>query len=137
MAESALAKKMKLKAGHHATILNAPEKYLKELEPLPPKVKIAQELEKPSDWIQIFVKTRAELESLFPKVLKFLKPESMLWISFPKGTSRIQTDLTRDKGWEYLQASELKWITLVSVNGTWSAFAMRPYKPGEAKQSFR
>jgi len=137
MAESALAKKMKLKAGCLATIINAPDKYLKELEPLPEKVKISQKLEKPSDWIQIFVKTKAELKTLFPKTLKFLKPESMLWISFPKGTSKIQTDLTRDKGWEYLQTSDLKWLTLISVNATWSAFAMRPYKPGEAKQSFR
>ena len=137
MAESALAKKMKLKAGQHATILNAPDKYLKELEPLPANVKVAQKLERPSDWIQIFVKNQAELKTLFPKVVKFLKPESMLWICFPKGTSKIQTDLTRDQGWEFLRASELKRITLVSVNETWSAFAMRPYKPGEAKQSFR
>jgi hypothetical protein len=61
----------------------------------------------------------------------------MLWISFPKGTSKIQTDLTRDKGWEVLQGLDLKWITLVSVNETWSAFALRPYREGEEKQSFR
>ena len=61
----------------------------------------------------------------------------MLWISFPKGTSKIQTDLTRDKGWEILQELELKWIHLVSVNETWSAFALRPYREGEEKQSFR
>jgi hypothetical protein len=94
-------------------------------------------LEKTSDWIQIFVKTKAELKELFPKVVKTLKPESILWISFPKGSSKIQTDLTRDTGWEVLQKSELKWITLISVNEIWSAFAMRPYKPGEAKQNFR
>jgi len=61
----------------------------------------------------------------------------MLWISFPKGTSKIQTDLTRDKGWEGTQKLDLKWINLVSVNETWSAFALRPYKEGEKRQSFR
>jgi hypothetical protein len=61
----------------------------------------------------------------------------MLWISFPKGSSKIQTDLTRDKGWEGVQALDLKWVNLVSVNETWSAFALRPYKEGEKKQSFR
>jgi hypothetical protein len=35
MTESALAKKMKLKADQHVTVVNAPEGYLKELEPLP------------------------------------------------------------------------------------------------------
>ncbi len=137
MAESALAKKMKLKAGQSATIINAPDKYLKELEPLPADVKISQKLENPSDWIQIFVKSKVELDALFPKVLKFFKPDTMLWISFPKGTSKIQTDLTRDKGWDVVQAADLKWVNLVSVNETWSAFAIRPYKTGEPIQSFR
>jgi hypothetical protein len=89
------------------------------------------------DWIQIFVKSKAELDGLAPRAARALKPGSMLWISFPKGSSKIQTDLTRDKGWESLQALDLKWITLVSVNETWSAFALRPYKEGEEKQSFR
>src|SRR5690349_20209078 len=137
MAESALAKKMKLKAGHFATIINAPDKYLQELEPLPANVKVVQKLENPSDWIQIFVQNKAELDKHFPKVVKFLKPESILWITFPKGTSKIQTDLTRDKGWDVVQAADLKWVNLVSVNETWSAFAVRPYKTGEPIQNFR
>lgn len=59
----------------------------------------------------------------------------MLWISFPKGSSGIQTDLTRDKGWEGVSRFELKWVTLVSVNEVWSAFALRPFKPGEDRAS--
>jgi hypothetical protein len=74
---------------------------------------------------------------LAPQVISALKPESLLWICFPKGTSKTQTDLTRDKGWDSLQQANLKWITLVSVDETWSAFALRPYKPGEKRQSFR
>lgn len=61
----------------------------------------------------------------------------MLWISFPKVTSKIQTDLTRDKGWDILQKLDLKWVNLVSVNDTWSAFALRPYKEGKKRQTFR
>jgi len=98
---------------------------------------ISENLSGKYDWIQIFVKSKAELDNLFPKVLKTFKPESILWISFPKGSSKIQTDLTRDKGWDVVAAAELKWIVLVSVNELWSAFAVRPYKSGEAKQSFR
>jgi hypothetical protein len=137
MAPSALATKMKLKPGGHAAIIAAPADYLKDLSPLPSGVKISSDLKGKFDWIQLFVKSRSELEKLAPRALKALKPESTLWISFPKGSSNIQTDLTRDKGWESLQKSDLKWITLISVNETWSAFAMRPYKPGETRQSFR
>jgi hypothetical protein len=134
MTESALAKKMKLKAGQHAAIINAPEGYIKELEPLPANIKVSQKIEASSDWIEIFVKSKAELDQLFPKVVKLLKPESILWISFPKGTSKTQTDLTRDKGWDVVVAADLKWINLISVNELWSAFAVRLYKPGESKR---
>ena len=89
------------------------------------------------DWVQIFVENKVQLDKLAPKAVKALKPNSILWISFPKGSSRIQTDLTRDQGWDILRSLDLKWITLISVNDTWSAFSLRPYKPGEARQSFR
>ena len=137
MATSPLATKMKLKTGFQAAIIAAPDGYLKELTPLPSGVTVSEDLKGKHDWVQAFVKSKAELKELAPQVIRALKPESILWISFPKGSSQIQTDLTRDKGWDVLKKSDLKWITLISVNDTWSAFAMRPFKPGEAKRSFR
>jgi hypothetical protein len=134
MPESPLAKKIKLKPGLKAAVINAPENYLDELKH---DADVSQKLSGRFDWIQIFAKNKKELESLVPKAVKALKPESILWLSFPKGSSRIQTDLTRDKGWEVLQELDLKWVTLISVNENWSAFALRPYKEGEKKQSFR
>jgi hypothetical protein len=134
MPESPLAKKLKLKSGLKAAVINAPENYVDELRH---DTAMSPTLNGKFDWIQIFVKSKAELDGLVARAARALKPGSMLWISFPKGSSKIQTDLTRDRGWESLQALDLKWITLVSVNETWSAFALRPYKEGEEKQSFR
>ena len=134
MPESPLAKKMKLKPGARAAIIHVPENYLNELKH---DAEISPKLSGRFDWIQIFAKNKAELDTLVPKAVKALKPESILWLSFPKGSSKIQTDLTRDKGWEILQQMDLKWITLVSVNENWSAFALRPYRAGEKKQSFQ
>jgi hypothetical protein len=138
MSENPLAKKMKLKPGQRAAVINAPEGYLDTLGPLPGDVELAEWLDGSFDWVQIFVKTQAELEQLLPQVLPALKPAGLLWISFPKGTSKIQTDLTRDKGWDAaVRAADLKWINLIAVNETWSAFSLRPYKPGEERQTFR
>jgi hypothetical protein len=137
MADSSLANKLKLKPGQRAALINAPQGYMEELGPQPAGIEWMDRLEGKFDWIQIFVKNKAELERWAPAAINALKADAPLWISFPKGTSKIQTDLTRDKGWESLQQSELKAITLVSVNAAWSAFAMRLYRPGEARQSFR
>jgi hypothetical protein len=137
MTENALVKKLKLKPGQRAAVIHAPDGYLETLRPLPGHVEIAEHLEGTFDWLQIFVKNQAELERIVPQVIPALKPESLLWLAFPKGSSKIQTDLTRDVGWDALRQADLRWLTLISVNETWSAFALRPYKPGEARQTFR
>lgn len=46
----------------------------------------------------------------------------------------MQTDLTRDKGWESLTGVDLKFVTLVSVDDNWSAFHFRTHKSGEERQ---
>ena len=131
---SDLARKIKLKPGSKAAVIHAPENYLQELQH---DTEISTALRGKFDWIQIFVKNKAELDVLAFKAASALKPESILWITFPKGSSKVQTDLTRDKGWEALQGVDLKWINLISIDETWSAFSLRPYRPGEAHQSFR
>jgi hypothetical protein len=137
MAGSELAKKLKLKPGARAAVIGAPEGYLAELEPLPEGVSLLPRLAGPLDWLQLFVTTRVELAKLAAKAAAALKPEALLWISFPKGSSGIQTDLSRDQGWEALEGTELKWVTLVSIDSTWSAFCLRPYRPGEPRQKSR
>ena len=137
MVESALAKKMKLRPEARAAIINAPTGYQRELTPLPEGVEIVEQLTGDFDWIQVFAITQAEFEEIGPGAIAALRPESMLWISFPKGSSKVQTDLTRDKGWDSLRDVDLRWVNLVSVNEIWSAFALRPYRPGEPKQKPR
>jgi hypothetical protein len=131
MPEGPLARKLKIKPGMRAVIVNPPDGFMGELGQLPEGVEISHRLQGSFDWVQIFVKDKAEFDALAPKAIQSLKPVSLLWICFPKGSSKIQTDLTRDKGWEGLRKADLKFITLVSLNEVWSAFSLRPFKPGE------
>lgn len=134
---SPLAKKLKLKPGTRAAVVGAPEGYLAQLG-APSDGTISETLESgPFDWIQVFVRTSAELAAIVKPLSAAIAPTGHIWISYPKGISRMQTDLTRDKGWEPLAGGDLMWLSLVSVNDVWSAFGLRPYKPGEARQTFR
>ncbi|MCL5429693.1 MAG: hypothetical protein M1347_07855 [Chloroflexi bacterium] len=135
MASSPLAKKMKFDRAKRAAIINSPEGYLDLLKPIRKDLELLHELKGKFDWIQVFVKNKAEFDKLLPKALRAMAPESRIWISFPKGSSKIQTDLTRDKGWDSLKGMDLKWVNLISVNDTWSAFNLRTYKPGEERQA--
>ena len=133
---SPLAKKLKLTAGTRAAVVGAPPGYLDLLDPRA-DTPIATSLTGTYDWIQVFVRTSTELAAVAGPLTEALAPSGRAWICYPKGSSKIQTDLTRDKGWEPLEGGQLMWLTLVSVDDTWSAFGLRPYKPGEARQTFR
>ncbi|HVN76261.1 MAG TPA: hypothetical protein VMT19_08100 [Thermoanaerobaculaceae bacterium] len=137
MPESALAKKMRLKAGARAAVIGAPGGYLNALAPLPARVEVSETLDGRFDWIQVFVRTRAELARLAPGCVEALAEDGLLWVSFPKGTSGIQTDLTRDEGWDALADAGLKWVMLISVDSTWSAFSLRRHRPGEPTERAR
>ena len=137
MAGLPLAAKLKLREGTRAAIINAPDSYRKDLGAVPSGVTISPKLTGKFGWIQIFVKNQSELRRVGPRAVRALGPDGLLWIAFPKGSSSLQTDLTRDTGWDVLHAFALKWVTLVSVTPVWSAFAMRLRKPGEERRSFR
>ncbi|GAB4581635.1 MAG: hypothetical protein Fur0022_43840 [Anaerolineales bacterium] len=81
MNESPLAKKLKLKPHTCAALLQAPETYLTELSPLPEGVKLSTTLEGEFDWIQLFVKNKAEIDALAPQAIAALKPVKILRVS--------------------------------------------------------
>ncbi len=120
-----ISEKLKIKEGDMLLTVNAPSNFKKGLGALPAGVKIASDAKSYSQ-VHWFVLNKAQMEKELTKLLKLLKKDVLLWIYYPKGTSGIQTDLTRDKGWDpLLQHKELHWISLISFDDTWSTFACR------------
>ena len=121
-----LHKKIRLQPNQMIATLNAPENFGETLEPLPPGAKFQQGFTGSYSAIYWFVKNRPEMEKDLKQVLNAMKDDTLVWIFYPKGTSGIQTDLTRDKGWDALmKRPDLQWVSLISFDDTWSAFAMR------------
>lgn len=130
-----IAKKLKIKEGSKLMSLNAPPDFKKQLTPLPDKVQIADNSDS-FDQLHWFVKDRAQMEKELPKVLQLMKPDVICWVYYPKGSSKMQTDLTRDKGWdELLKHKDLQWINLISFNETWSAFGFRKQNETDKKKA--
>ena len=79
---------------------------------------------------------RAQLEKEMSNVMKLVKPDVTVWVYYPKGSSKIQTDLTRDKGWDCLLAEgdKLTWISLISFDETWSVFGFRAKTEADKKK---
>jgi hypothetical protein len=121
------AQKLKIKRGDTILAINAPAGYKVSLGDLPLDVKITSSGKQVSQ-VHWFVNDRAQLEKDFKKVLPLIKDNTLCWIFYPKGTSKIQTDLTRDEGWDELRKTDLQWINLISFDETWSAFGLRERK---------
>ena len=119
------AQKLKIKENFSLLTINAPADFKKNIGELPKGVKISND-SKNFDQVHWFVMNKAQMDKELTKVLKLIKDDIILWIYYPKGTSKLQTDLTRDKGWDnLLKHDELGWISLISFDDTWSTFGSR------------
>lgn len=116
-----LARKMKILPGQHILIMNPIDKYIEKLADLPEDVTLGFELKPKQNFVHLFAKDIATLESELLNIMPNLEENAKLWISFPKGISGFQTDLSRDNGWESLSKYELKWTSLISFDEDWSA----------------
>lgn len=132
---TSLAQKLKIKEGFTLLTLNTPADFKKQLGPLPTKVAISSTA-KSFQQVHWFVLNKAQLDKELPKVMPLVKEDVLCWCYYPKGSSNLQTDLTRDKGWEnLLKHEQFQWITLVSFNDTWSAFAFRQKTAADMKKA--
>ncbi|MGD9046826.1 MAG: hypothetical protein PVF77_02125 [Anaerolineae bacterium] len=115
-----------MQPGQRALILNAPVGYMEELGPLPDDIEFADLAEGECDFVHLFVKDSAEMERLGPVAVEAVKRDGLLWVSYPKRSSKVKTDLSRDKGWDILAQAGLRPVTQISVNEVWSALRWRP-----------
>ena len=132
---TSIAQKLKIQAGDTLLTLNEPSEFQKGLRGLPKGVKII-ESGKEYNQVHWFIMNRAQLEKEMSKVMKLVKPGVTVWVYYPKGTSKLQTDLNRDKGWDCLLAEgdKLTWISLISFDDTWSTFGFRAKTEADKKK---
>jgi hypothetical protein len=91
-----LIEKLGIKDGMTVAFFNPTEAYFTYLGQLPESLKFAQNTEEKVDFIHFFTTESDELEHQFPKLKNALKPNGLIWISWPKGSSKIPTDLNEN-----------------------------------------
>jgi hypothetical protein len=110
--QTPLVKKLGIKAGQSVLVVNAPKNFLaQELQPLPENVRLTSaQSGKPLDFIILFADSAKTLQKELPKLKPKLAHDGILWVSWPKKTSGVATDLSFD----IVQRTGLK-IGLVDV----------------------
>jgi len=116
-----LGKKLGLKEGFNLHIKNAPSHYWNLFDRLPDGI---QEIEQPEeesiDFIHLFCTTIDELEGYAKECKPYLKKTGLLWVSWPKGASKIPTDLKREPIREYLLGLGLVDVKVAAIDADWS-----------------
>jgi hypothetical protein len=130
-----LTQKLQIKPNKKWLFANAPVNYLSSIEPLPDGVTVSYEATGHFDGIQLFVKDSAELASDLPAIVSLLKPETIFWITYPKKTSNIKSDLEMMGNWDEPVKYGLSVVTSVSVNETWTALRFKPLDKIKASES--
>jgi hypothetical protein len=123
---TSLIKKLRIQPGQRALILNAPAGYSKLLGDLPEGVELLEVAEGRFGFVHLFVKDSAELDRLRPVALEAVEYDGLLWISYPKKSARVSTDLSRDGLWELMAGTGLGPVTQIAVDDIRSALRFRP-----------
>lgn len=115
-----LIQKLGIKQGSNIVIMDAPTGYGQVLGRLPKSVNVAREVVGEADFIHFFARRRAVLETQFPKLKRVLKTNGVLWISWPKGSSRVETDLNENVVREIGLRNGLVDVKVSAIDEVWS-----------------
>lgn len=91
-----LARKLGIKERSQLFVLGAPAGFAKLLDPLPRDVVFQSKADKVTDIAHVFVTEARELEKQLASLRKKLKPDAAVWVSWPKKSSKVATDITED-----------------------------------------
>jgi hypothetical protein len=122
----AIVKKLRMAPREKILILGAPKDYLKKLSALPEGASLHTTPDGTYKFVHLFVKSIEELNTLGPVALRAIEYDGLLWISYPKKTSKIKTDINRDQGFESIINEGLEGVTQIAIDETWSALRFRP-----------
>lgn len=124
MAEKSLAQKLAIKAGQRVALVNAPAANSAVLSGLRSAATVAEDVAGAAG-VVLFVADTGELARYWPGVASAARDDAVLWIAYPKRTSSMPTDLSRDRGWEPVIDAGLDAVSQVSLDDTWSALRFR------------
>ena len=124
----AIFKKLNLKSQKEVVAINAPGSFEVNLDSIVEEASVITSLEglKEIEFILIFVTKQSEIDALIPLVAHLLKGDALLWMCYPKGTSKkYKCDFNRDTGWSIMGTYELEPVRMVAIDEDWSALRFK------------
>lgn len=119
-----LVRKLGITDDTRIVALGQPPNYAKLIAPLPPGAKIVTRMPATPAFVHLFVTRRADLAKHLTRLRPKLDPGGMMWVSWPKKSSGVTTDVTED----VIRAEALPLgfvdVKVCAVDETWSGLKL-------------
>lgn len=131
---ASLVKKLGLKPGMRVLVLGAPSGYMNSLAPLPDQVEVSQDLGNTYEFVQLFATKKSDIAKSAKKVLRSANPGALVWITYPKKTSGVNSDLSREAVWAAMEGTGWRPVSQIAIDEVWSALRFRPTRDVKSRQ---
>lgn len=119
-----LARKLGISEGHEVCAVGAPEGYRALLQPLPSGVRFVAAATRATDLVHLFTKSRAELAEALIAYRAKLAPDAAVWISWPKKSAKVPTDVTEDVVRDVALPLGFVDVKVCAVDDVWSGLKL-------------
>jgi len=132
--ENILAKKLQLKQDKVIAVVNSPKEYMKKLNIDSLHTTVYNKIKQGCGFIQYFTMDMQNLKKALAELKKILNSGEIIWITYPKQSSGVKTDLNRDVCAEISQKFGFTTVALVSIDETWSALRIKQVTGDKSKK---
>lgn len=119
-----LVRKLGLKPASLARVINPPDNYPQLLADAPADVEWQEGPAGALDFVHFFTRQRAELAAFLPELREAIFPDGMIWVSWPKKASKVETDVTENTVREIALPLGLVDIKVCAVDEIWSGLKL-------------
>jgi len=121
---TSLPQKLGIKPGLTVVAINAPANYRRLLGQIPDSVTFSERLKSGSSFVHLFTSRRSEMRKKMSILRDKLSDNGTIWVSWPKKSSGISTDVTEDVIREIALPLGFVDIKVCAVDQTWSGLKL-------------
>jgi len=119
-----LAKKLGIAENGKVFLSGAPKDYLKLIAPVPKGAQVVTKIDGKTDIVHLFTTERERLSALLRSSLAKIRPDAAIWVSWPKKSSKVPTDITEDTIRALALPMGLVDIKVCAVDDVWSGLKL-------------
>lgn len=120
MSDKPVAERLQVKGKRRLAVIDAPTGVDSQIGVIKQRCNVSK-----ADVVLLFAANCAHLESSLPKMLKKMAKESIIWIAYPKLSSQLAGDISREVIRALVARLGLDTVSQIAIDDDWSAMRVK------------